>query len=122
MVSNQILAALRATAEEYLTDTCTLKKRTVVTGPIGDTKNEYTVVATGVACRLIKVGQQAQSQVQDAAAQDTLREMYKIAFPASTTIGNEYQVVVNSVTYDVVQVEKALTDKFFVSVIAVRRL
>jgi len=120
-VSSGTLASIRRRAAGFLSDTCDISRLLATFGKMGESLQEYDNVASSVPCRLVKAGQQSLGLVQVTGAQETLQERYLLAVPHGTSIQPDDRVTHGGVTYDVVTIEAALTDKVFTQAIITRR-
>lgn len=121
MTNAVILSQLRKKAATWLSDTGTVEQERQVEGDMGERVTVWQTIASDVKCRVIMAGQGTQSAIDQMGAQETLEETYKISMAAGTPVGVDCKVTVNGEEYSVVRVETALTDHFFVQVIATRR-
>jgi len=121
MLTTRLLAAIQNKARVYLTSTATIEREERVIGLLGEVIRTNVVVASSVPCRVIQANEVRSDRHSTAASVEALPETYKIAFPAGTALGVDYQVTVGGVTYSIINVETVLTDAVFVMCAAVRR-
>lgn len=113
MLNNSFLAHMRATAAKLFTDTCTIERETTTRDRYGGTINEWEVLSTGTACRLIQAGQFNTAANALVGGQETLPDTYKLVVSKSITLDVNYRVTVNSQVFYVVRLETDLTNEGF---------
>ena len=124
---------IRAAAESLMTDTCTLSRQKDAAGDYGEIVSAYEVMATGVACRLITIGnrfsgaagqpgQRAGGQAEMVPmGRETLTDTYRLVLPAGTTIDVDYRATMSSGdVYEVVDLVTERTDEADVLAIVTR--
>ena len=112
---------LRAQAVNFaLTDTCTIMNQTESTDAAGNIVSSWVQLATGVKCRLIRSNRGSASTNQISADAQDMREEYRLALPYDNLVRPHMQVIINSLTYDVVRIDQDMTHSFFVHFILSR--
>lgn len=106
---------------EFLTQRARIERANNAVDALGVPNAIWVISADDVPCRVIRAGRSNQDATSSAGGVEALPRQYRIAFPRDTEVGADYRVIVSGVTYSVVGVETALTDKFFVTVLVVRR-
>lgn len=115
-------AKLTATALQWLKDTCTLEQEVILTGEFGEPTRGWSLVASGVACRLITSGgAKSGNKVQETGAQETLEQEYRLVVAVGTPVGINQRVTVGGNTYFIVRIESGLTDELFRQAVVVKR-
>jgi hypothetical protein len=119
--SARTLAKVQENVGAMLTDTCTIERETTATGDMGQELHENEVVATDVACRLIRAGLKSTGSSNNAGGIESLLDRYRLILPVGTVISTDYQVrMADGTIFQVVDVEAALTDAAFVAAVVVR--
>jgi hypothetical protein len=119
--SARTLAKVQENVGAMLTDTCTIERETTATGDMGQELHESEVVATDVACRLIRAGLKSTGSSNNAGGIESLLDRYRLILPVGTVISTDYQVrMADGTIFQVVDVEAALTDAAFVAAVVVR--
>jgi hypothetical protein len=103
MISDMLIAQLKATLVTTLTDTCTIYARASGTGLYGEPQQDaWVIVASAVPCRVID---DKQSRVGDPAvlAREYITDSYKLVVPAGTGLDVDQRIKVTStgLEYDV---------------------
>ena len=103
MITDMLIAQLKASLVTTLTDTCTIYARATGTGLYGEPQQDsWTIVAPAVACRVID---DKQSRTGDPAvlAREHIIDSYKIIVPAGTGLDVDQRIKVTStgLEYDV---------------------
>lgn len=110
-LSAQTLAGIRAVAEKALVDRCSILRPFSGTDG-GYRKGGHQTVASDVPCRLMKQTQRdVRGMVMDREAGTTY---WKLALPHVCAIRDGDSVQLNGLTYEVLQVYAANTEKVFV--------
>lgn len=120
MLNDILLLQIRANAARWLKDTCTISRDTGTLDELGSPVSGSTIIATNVPCRIIKSKTISSSTAAIIGGAETLREIYKIAIPTTYQLDIDYQIASGGVTYDVVNIEAALTDGIFTQAIITR--
>jgi len=104
---------MRNLADSLMTDTCKIEVRGTAKGESGEVlQNVYTVVATGVSCRLIM-----QSTMTDradrTAERETITEQYRLVCPVGTALAVDQRVTITSdgLVYQVVDLIRSRTSE-----------
>lgn len=119
--STRTLALVRRNVDEMLVETCSIQRETGVKGTMGENLHTLTTVATGVLCRLIRVGQRSRSQTMQVGSQESLVEMYRLITPRATLFEVDDQVTMSDGrVFQVVDVEDGLSDEAFARVVVTR--
>ena len=117
LVSSQVLAGIRTFGLRALTDECTILR--AWTGSDGGyRKAGQQTVATGVACRLMKQTRSDSTGV--VADREAGRTYWKLAVAHDTDLRDGDAVVIDEVTYDVMQLFGVNTDKVFLEALLAR--
>lgn len=123
MITNGALGAIKAMTAKFLTDTCTIEQRSLAVGEFGQPVEAYTVVSTGVACRVITIGNRffAQQQNPETAGREHIMDAYRLIVPAGTALDVDYRVTLsNGDVYHVVDLITERTDETDSQAIIVR--
>ena len=120
MLNDILLLQIRTSAARWLKDVCTISHDTGTLDELGSVVSGSTIVATNVPCRIIKSKTTSSSTAAIIGGAETLREIYKIAIPTTYQLDVDYQITSGGVTYDVVNIEAALTDGIFTTAIITR--
>lgn len=100
-LSAKELSDMRAVADDYFPDICTIQTKTTSTGSMGGISESYANTYTGVACRLDPGGGASEAIVNFALEG---RSTWMLNIPYDQAIAIEDRVVHNSETYEVVGV------------------
>lgn len=122
MVSPRILAQIRKTAQQFLTDTCSVYEEETMVDEFGDSSRTLRTVAIDAACRIIKVGQNTTSAASITSNREDIRDEYKLSVLRTTPLSVDYRIKHDDVEYDVVRIETSLTDEVFHHAILQRRI
>lgn len=91
-----ILATMRAAAENLMTDTCTIEVQADAVGEMGEVlSDQYTTVATGVACRVITVNS-GYGQARIVGGREVITEGYRLVVPYGTALAVDQRVTLDS--------------------------
>ena len=101
VISAKELTDMRAIADDYFPDTCTIQVKTESTGAMGGVSHSWANTYTSVACRLDPQGFGGED-VANAALEG--RSMFVLNIPYDQAISIEDRVVHDSKTYDVTSV------------------
>ena len=121
MTTIDLLALFRHSAARYLTDRCTIERETKSTGTYGEQTRVWTLIASGVPCRLVIARRSDLSGIDLVADGETMAEFYRIALPHDTILSGDDRITVNGTVYGVIRLENALTDRVFASAILAKR-
>jgi hypothetical protein len=121
MLNSIILNGIRARANVFLKELCTIKRENRGQGAMGEALGGDENVAENVRCRMIKAGQFNDEAAMLAGNKDALQDMYRLSVPYGTDLKTNYRVTLNDLTYDVVRLETELTDEVFHHAIVARR-
>ena len=99
-----LLTTMRAQADALMTDTCTIEVGADSVGDMGELlADQYTVVATGVACRVIMLGRRYGEVAGRVGERETVTQAYRLICPYATALavnqritlsdGSRFQVV-----------------------------
>lgn len=120
MVSDRTAAVIRASVAKYLPDTCMIQRERQSRGSMNEVQHgSYDVIASDVACRLIREGKRSGTQAEDVGSQEALIERYRLVLPVGTDFDVDDQVIVTDhesaadLTYQVVSVEERLSNRAF---------
>ena len=95
-VDGVMLAYMKAQAALTMTDTCTIEKQSDVRGAAGEIiNNQWTTVATSVACRMITESAR-QNRTVVIGEQPTLPQRYTLVMTQGTTIEVNYRATLAS--------------------------
>lgn len=112
---------LRAQAVNFaLTDTCTIMNQAESTDAAGNIISSWVQLATGVKCRLIRANRGSTSATAITASAQDITEEYRLALPYDSLVRPHMQVIINTLTYDVVRIDQDMTSSFFVHFILSR--
>jgi len=105
MLSASDLAAMREAQDAALPDTCTIRRKTLVSDGMGGYTETWSDLATGVKCRIAT----SRYRPEEAAIAEkfTGRTLWMLTLPAGTDVTNEDRVVLSGTTYEVVGVLSA---------------
>jgi hypothetical protein len=122
-VINSILRTqIRRTVTQYLIERCLIEQEQGGTGELGQETSVWVSVAADLPCRVISATRSTNtSAIDQAGAQETLREDYRLIVPAGSALDVNQRVTVNGAVYQVIRVETALTDEVYRSAVMVRR-
>jgi hypothetical protein len=119
--SARTLAKVQENVGVMQTEKCTIERETTATGDMGQELHENEVVATDVACRLIRAGLKSTGSSNNAGGRESLTDRFRIILPVGTVISTDYRVrMADDTLYQVVDVESALTDGAFVAAVVTR--
>lgn len=120
-ISASTLAIVQGNVSAMLTDTCTIERETAANGNMGQSLHEAEVIASGVACRLIRAGLKSTGSSNNDGGREALTDRFRLILPVGTVISTDYRVrMADDSLYQVVDVEAALTDAAFVAAVIVR--
>jgi len=109
-------------AKQYMKTTCTIEQEVVVTGEFAQPVKNWQVVASNAPCRVITVGStRGTSAVNEAGAQENLQQEYRLEVTVDIALSVNQRVMVDGEQYNIVRIEKALTDELFHQAIMTRR-
>lgn len=111
MISTQVLAMMRRRAQSFMTGTCTLLQEDDTVDSAGAPTNTWSVVASGVACRLLPVGRANDSATEVVSNAERLTEEYRLIVPHDTTLTSDMRVVIDADTYDIVRILDSRTSE-----------
>ncbi len=127
--SSFMLNRLKASAELWLNQTCTIEVQEYTTSEIASQVKAWSVVATNVPCRVIQAtSRSSSSQAALVGKQESLTELYRIALPPldSTTyswgLTVDQRITVGDHKYQVIAVEQELADEIFRHALITREL
>ena len=120
-MSSWITGKIRARVASFMTDTCTIEREVDAYDKYGSPVREWETSASGVACRVIRAGDQSRGAMGDNALRETMTETYRLIVPVGTVLGVDYRVTINGKTYQIVNLIDAWTDAMDVQAIMVRR-
>ena len=121
MVSNRLRGYVRGQVAKFLTETCTIEREAVVTGVFGEPVHAWEVVATNVACRLIRAGQFYTSAAAVSGGQETLPTAFKLIVANTVALDVDTRVTTGGLVYAVLRLETELTDEGFHMALVGRR-
>jgi hypothetical protein len=122
MVTSQLLAQMRATAAQFLTDTCTVEREAQRVDRHGAPAHTWETVAEAVPCRLIDPDRERPSSgAAQTGGQETIVETYRLCVPAGTGLAPDYRVTVNGATYHVTRLVTRRSDAVDAQAIITRR-
>lgn len=122
MVSSQLLGMIRATAERFLTQRCTIDRETSAKSAYGGPTHAREVVYSNEPCRLILPGQRTQGAVDVVGAAEVMRDEYRLIVRRSVALTTDMRVTVDGVEFSITRIETSLTDEAFHAAIVERRL
>jgi hypothetical protein len=106
-----------------LTDICTISRETGATGTMGEPLHVLEVVASEVACRVIRSSQRlGSSAMAIVGSQEAMVEVYRLICPSGTafTVDDVVTLASDGSVYQVVNVEDKLTDGAFAGAVMTR--
>lgn len=98
VLSSKELSDMRAVADDFFPDTCTIQTPTTSTGSMGGVTNSYANTYTSIACRVDPMGAGDEALV-NAALEG--RSGWWLNVPYDQTIDITYRVVHSLVTYEI---------------------
>lgn len=98
-LSAKELTDMRAVADDFLPDTCTIQTPTAATGAMGGISESFANTYTGIACRLDPASTEGSERITNEALEG--RSMWVLNIPYDQDIDITYRVVHSSVTYEV---------------------
>ena len=119
-LSASTIAKVRGNVSVMLTDSCTIERETSETGDMGQELHEWEVLASDVACRLIRAGTKSTGSNNVEGGRESLTDRFRLILPVGTDISTDYRVMVGEDYFQVVDVEAALSDQAFVAAVVVR--
>mgnify|MGYP000877274177 CR=1 FL=1 len=108
-MDKQTLAYLKRITEQYMTETCTIQKRMPKVNAVGAAVEEFEDTAT-VKCRIITERQGAHGSAEQIAGRETLTDSYRFALPAGTEIRDDYRLIANGFTHEIIGILDKHTD------------
>lgn len=119
--SSRTIAIVQRNVGEMLTDTCTISRETGTTGTMGEPLHALEVVASEVACRVIRSRTPSSSANQVVGSQEAMVELYRLICPSGTAFAVDDVVTLSDGSvYQVVNVEDKLTDEAFAGAVITR--
>jgi glyoxylate carboligase len=118
--SARTIAIVQQNVSEMLTDTCTIQRQTGATGTMGEPLNQLELIASGVACRVIRVKTPNANSQAVIGSQKSMVERYRLICPVDTAFRVDDVVTIGSDVYQVVDVEDKLTDAAFAGAVITR--
>jgi hypothetical protein len=121
--SSRTLAIVQRNVGEMLTDICTISRETGATGTMGEPLHVLEVVASEVACRVIRSSQRlGSSAMAIVGSQEAMVEVYRLICPSGTafTVDDVVTLASDGSVYQVVNVEDKLTDGAFAGAVMTR--
>jgi len=111
-MSSRYLTAIQRRLATFLTETATIEKRDInaidrLGAPV---ENAYTLVDTGVACRVIDARSRRTESWMEVGQADAMVDMYRIIFAVGTTVEQDYRITVGDRKYQVVDMTDDRTD------------
>lgn len=108
-----MLAKLRQVTQGFLKDTCTIEQAGNTVGAFGQQVPGWTVVASGVACRIIteSVRKMEPEMVGGQGGQESLAEVYRLVVPVGTALAAGQRVRIGTDYYHVVRLLTERTDE-----------
>lgn len=112
--NSEALACVREAAACQLSDTATVKERTLVSNGRGGHTETWATLGTA-DCRIVRLKEPV--EVVNA-NKVTVVAAYKILLPASTTLSlsGEKRIIVNNVTFEIVHADTISTNRVFTAV------
>ena len=119
--SSRTLAIVQRNVNEMLTDICTISRETGATGQMGEPLHVLEVVASEVACRVIRARTPSSSASQVVGSQEAMVEVYRLSCPSGTAfVTDDVVTTSDGSVYQVVNVEDKLTDGAFAGAVMTR--
>jgi hypothetical protein len=121
-LSARTIAIVKQNVSEMLTDSCTIKRESGATGMMGEPLHDLVLVASGVACRVIRSSQRlGSSAMQVVGSQEAMVEVYRLICPVGTSfLVDDVVTLADGSVYQVVNVEDQLTDEAFAGAVISR--
>lgn len=101
-LSAQELTDMRAVADDFFPDTCTIQTLTTSTGAMGGVAQSYANTYTGVACRVDPADSRGNETIVNEALEG--KSMWTLNIPYDQAIAITDRVVHSSVTYEIISV------------------
>ena len=95
-VDPMVLAQMRAVADRFMTDTCTISKLGRTRGEAGEIITEWITVASSVACRMIQESVRKGGETQNVAERPDMPERYRVALPHTVEVDDAYRMTLDS--------------------------
>lgn len=111
MLSNQVLAMMRAQTARFLTETCLIEAEELNTGEFGEALHTRTVVAADVPCRVIQSRQGIRPTAAEVGNQESIVDEYRLIVPYGTALAVDQIVTVGAAEYQVVALVTERTDE-----------
>lgn len=108
-LSTAELSALRTAAESWLTETCTVRSKTLTSDNMGGYTETWADAATSVACRLAPVQNRGSETVDGAQLRSVTAWVLTLHWDQAITVEN--RVVHGGLTYEVTRIEDAHTNR-----------
>jgi hypothetical protein len=89
----QVLAMMQATTAKYLTETCTILVQIPHSDP--EAAEQWHVVASGVLCRVITVGEMNRAMTAVTGERENLKYTYALVCPVGTPLAADQKVVID---------------------------
>ena len=119
--SSRTLAIVQRNVNEMLTDNCTISRETGATGQMGEPLHVLEVVASEVACRVIRARTPSNSTSQVVGSQEAMVESFRLICPSGTAfVTDDVVTTSDGSVYQVVSVEDKLTDGAFAGAVMTR--
>jgi hypothetical protein len=127
--SSQTLAIVNQNVSVMLTDSCTIERESDAVGGMGEPLHEFEVVASDVACRMIRAGARSTGTNNVEGGREALTDRYRLIIPVGVVTDTNGRLIIGAdcrvtmadgTVYEVVDVEAALTDAAFVAAVVTR--
>lgn len=97
-VLNTTLTTMRNHAESLMTDTCTIEVQSDTSGEMGELIEDYTLVATGVPCRIIDATTGATEEIRQQSDRETVVDDVILVTPYATALAVDQKVTTSDGT------------------------
>lgn len=100
-MSDEMLSQMRGDVAMMLPDTCVIQSKTETVDSGGSRRVVWSASGT-VACRLDPISTGTRGMIADIAGRESLENLRQLTIPYDSTIAHGYQVIINSRTYQVI--------------------
>jgi head-tail adaptor len=120
MWRERTIGVLRRRLAASLDQSCTIEREVGAIDAMGAPVHTWQVVASDVACRVIRAGREDLAQ-RVAGGAEVMRDEVRIILSHEAVVDVDYRIAIGDAVYDVVSIEDAMSAEVFVGVVAVRR-
>jgi len=120
--SARTMAVIRRSGGEMLTDTCSLFVESGATGALGEPLHDLELVASGVACRVIRARTPSGGTQMVVGSQESMVETYRLECAYDQALAVDMVAVLDSSaeSYRITSIEDKLTDSVFAGAVITR--